>query len=480
MPEARELLRGARRQAGGAGGQPGLQALLAGGGGQGGMPEASGGLVELLGALGQQKPQIQSAGVQAPEFAAGPALAGQVPSSSGGPAPKPDIGALLETARTAGGAVGGSALGAAAGVALRQGTANAQPGVKNGAVDAIKAEMERIDDARVPYQWGGGHAAPQARGSRVTPLDCSGAVSRALGINPRVSGQFESWGRPGRGKRVTIYANAGHVLMEVDGRFGGRRRPTRRAAPAGFRGPRCRRSTSRGSLLDTREGCNPAVVAFPACMSTRQPTHDLDQLYDRVVALEKEVQALEEEVHEPPRADQHAHGTDPGRVHQRGRRPGASGRDQDGDHVRVRGDRPDSGGVDRRLFRDQGGSGATVMPKRLIRREFWERPVIITRAVFITGGVAVTVSLLAVIAGAVWVAVQLDDQAERRTELALQVTREQDERIETNRKTLARLEAPERPPTQAETTRSVPALKLCSRTGSAGTRSERSCSGQPR
>ena len=110
------------------------------------------------------------------------------------------------------------------------------------------------------------------------------------------------------------------------------------------------------------------------------------------------------------------------------------------------------------------------------------RPVIITRAVFITGGVAVTVSLLAVIAGAVWVAVQLDDQAERRTELALQVTREQDERIETNRKTLARLEAPlERPPTQAETTRSVlRALKLCSRTGSAGTRSERSCSGQPR
>ena len=97
------------------------------------------------------------------------------------------------------------------------------------------------------------------------------------------------------------------------------------------------------------------------------------------------------------------------------------------------------------------------MPKRLIRREFWERPVIITRAVFITGGVAVTVSLLAVIAGAVWVAVQLDDQAERRTELALQVTREQDERIETNRKTLARLEALERPPTQAETTRSVPA-----------------------
>ena len=106
---------------------------------------------------------------------------------------------------------------------------------------------------------------------------------------------------------------------------------------------------------------------------------------------------------------------------------------------------------------------------------------IITRAVFITGGVAVTVSLLAVIAGAVWVAVQLDDQAERRTELALQVTREQDERIETNRKTLARLEALERPPTQAETTRSVlRALKLCSRTGSAGTRSERSCSGQPR
>jgi hypothetical protein len=88
-------------------------------------------------------------------------------------------------------------------------------------VEALKAEAERIDDAQVPYLWGGGHAAAQPHGSPVTPLDCSGAVSRVLGIDPLVSGQLESWGAPGPGRRVTIYSNERHVLMEIDGRFWG-------------------------------------------------------------------------------------------------------------------------------------------------------------------------------------------------------------------------------------------------------------------
>jgi hypothetical protein len=95
--------------------------------------------------------------------------------------------------------------------------APAQPGK----VADIKAEAALIDSARVPYQWGGGHQKKLIRGSKVTPLDCSGAVSRVLGIDPRVSGQFESWGKAGPGKRVTIYANDTHVLMKIGKRFFG-------------------------------------------------------------------------------------------------------------------------------------------------------------------------------------------------------------------------------------------------------------------
>jgi hypothetical protein len=92
---------------------------------------------------------------------------------------------------------------------------------KSHTVEAFKAEAERIDDAEVPYLWGGGHGARQLYGSQVTPLDCSGAVSRVLGLDPRVSGAFMAWGDPGEGERVTIYANERHVLMEIDGHFFG-------------------------------------------------------------------------------------------------------------------------------------------------------------------------------------------------------------------------------------------------------------------
>jgi hypothetical protein len=89
-------------------------------------------------------------------------------------------------------------------------------------VDELKQQMKTIDAAHVPYLWGGGHQAKQVSPhARVAPLDCSGAVSRALGIDPRVASQFKAWGAPGAGKRVTIYAKDTHVLMEVDGHFWG-------------------------------------------------------------------------------------------------------------------------------------------------------------------------------------------------------------------------------------------------------------------
>ncbi len=71
--------------------------------------------------------------------------------------------------------------------------------------------------ATLPYIWGGGHGSFQAAGS-----DCSGSVSYVLAAagllsSPMVSGDFESYGDPGPGRWVTIYANAGHVWMTIAG-----------------------------------------------------------------------------------------------------------------------------------------------------------------------------------------------------------------------------------------------------------------------
>jgi peptidoglycan hydrolase CwlO-like protein len=71
--------------------------------------------------------------------------------------------------------------------------------------------------ATLPYIYGGGHASFHADG-----YDCSGSVSYALAAaglvsSPMVSGDFEDWGEAGPGKWITIYANAGHVWMDVAG-----------------------------------------------------------------------------------------------------------------------------------------------------------------------------------------------------------------------------------------------------------------------
>jgi cell wall-associated NlpC family hydrolase len=71
--------------------------------------------------------------------------------------------------------------------------------------------------ADFPYIWGGGHASFIANG-----YDCSGSVSYALAAGgllsaPLVSGELANWGEPGPGRWITIYANAGHTFMDVDG-----------------------------------------------------------------------------------------------------------------------------------------------------------------------------------------------------------------------------------------------------------------------
>jgi peptidoglycan hydrolase-like protein with peptidoglycan-binding domain len=69
-----------------------------------------------------------------------------------------------------------------------------------------------------PYVWGGGHGSFISEG-----YDCSGSVSYALhgaGLlsSPEDSSALESYGEPGPGRDITIYANSEHAFMVVDGK----------------------------------------------------------------------------------------------------------------------------------------------------------------------------------------------------------------------------------------------------------------------
>jgi len=83
---------------------------------------------------------------------------------------------------------------------------------------AVKAAIAAANSiATTPYVWGGGHASFYSYG-----YDCSGAVSFALygaGLldSPLTSGALESYGEPGPGKWITIYANAEHTYMVIGG-----------------------------------------------------------------------------------------------------------------------------------------------------------------------------------------------------------------------------------------------------------------------
>jgi peptidoglycan hydrolase-like protein with peptidoglycan-binding domain len=72
--------------------------------------------------------------------------------------------------------------------------------------------------ATTPYIYGGGHGSFSSTG-----YDCSGSVSyvlHAAGLlsSPEDSTGLESYGAAGPGRYVTIYANAGHAFMVINGR----------------------------------------------------------------------------------------------------------------------------------------------------------------------------------------------------------------------------------------------------------------------
>ena len=82
-------------------------------------------------------------------------------------------------------------------------------------VQAIISAGNQI--AHLPYIWGGGHGRYEDTG-----YDCSGSISfvfAAAGLlnTTLVSGELASYGDPGPGKWITIFANAGHTFMYVAG-----------------------------------------------------------------------------------------------------------------------------------------------------------------------------------------------------------------------------------------------------------------------
>jgi cell wall-associated NlpC family hydrolase len=97
---------------------------------------------------------------------------------------------------------------------LLNGTALAPAGAPDPIQGAISAANLLVGQ---PYRLGGGHGSWRSRG-----YDCSGAVSYALAGGgmvraPLTSGQFMSWGAPGPGEWLTIYANPGHVYAVIGG-----------------------------------------------------------------------------------------------------------------------------------------------------------------------------------------------------------------------------------------------------------------------
>jgi len=83
------------------------------------------------------------------------------------------------------------------------------------AVSGAIAAANSIKDT--PYAWGGGHGSFESSG-----YDCSGAISFALhggGLlpTPLDSGGFMSYGDPGPGNWITVYASPGHAFAVIAG-----------------------------------------------------------------------------------------------------------------------------------------------------------------------------------------------------------------------------------------------------------------------
>lgn len=93
-----------------------------------------------------------------------------------------------------------------------------QASIPSAAPQAVQAAIESANAiATTSYVWGGGHGSFESSG-----YDCSGAVSYALhggGFldSPLDSTGLSTWGEPGPGRWITVYANAGHAWVVIAG-----------------------------------------------------------------------------------------------------------------------------------------------------------------------------------------------------------------------------------------------------------------------
>jgi peptidoglycan hydrolase-like protein with peptidoglycan-binding domain len=112
------------------------------------------------------------------------------------------------------------ALGIGSGPTLKRGAGKGGAGGvgRVGPVAVLRMIHAANQIASLPYKYGGGHGQWKDSG-----YDCSGAVSyvlHAVGMlkASRTADKFVTWGLPGPGRHVTVYANGGHVYMVINGR----------------------------------------------------------------------------------------------------------------------------------------------------------------------------------------------------------------------------------------------------------------------
>lgn len=97
---------------------------------------------------------------------------------------------------------------------------------------AITAAANLLASMHVQYSYGGGHTLTPTKptlglgGSPPVGLDCSSSVSFVLqhagfNIPTMTSTQLMSWGDPGPGQQVTIYANTWHTFLKIGNRYFG-------------------------------------------------------------------------------------------------------------------------------------------------------------------------------------------------------------------------------------------------------------------
>jgi cell wall-associated NlpC family hydrolase len=151
-------------------------------------------------------------GEAAPAGAPSPAHGGSIPPASAGtngtPIPPPPAGMRGSVVAQAPSSDGRPAAIYVSGIAL------APPS----APEAVKRVINSANTiVGQPYVWGGGHGSWFSRG-----YDCSGAVSFALAgggflASPLTSGQLESWGAPGPGRWITVYASPSHTYAVIAG-----------------------------------------------------------------------------------------------------------------------------------------------------------------------------------------------------------------------------------------------------------------------